>query len=454
MSNIQYNDDQIEVIAAVSALIADPAPRIPHITVDGSAGVGKSTCIWGAILDNPNKRYYITAPKHKAVKVLRKMGMQYLPREVYDRVIFTTCYSALGLPLTDDSPKREVRPRKGHVFDRTVCDVIWIDEAGTIPLKVAEYLEQVALRTGVKFIFTEDPCQTPPVGEEHSIVSEWEPKLNLTKVMRHDNQILSLATQLRDRILAKDYSDPCSMLVSNNSGGEGVFVIPSSSVGATMSKAFNSDTYKNDSDTFKVLAWTNAAVDKYNRVIRAGLYGPEAYDNDYFVGERVIAKGRIHSSLFDLTQDPSMNTDEEGTVVHIEQEFHPLFDKVLCHKLIIEPEFGASTAIAYVPKGNAGTYEMDKILNTLKESARADGSWWPDYWRAVDVFHKVAPAHAITVHRAQGSTYNTVFVDVGNIMNFGNVRGGEAELERRRLEAFRILYTACTRPSKQLILIR
>jgi len=50
-------------------------------------------------------------------------------------------------------------------------------------------------------------------------------------------------------------------------------------------------------------------------------------------------------------------------------------------------------------------------------------------------------AYAITAHRAQGSTYDTVYVDYQDIL-----------MNRERYEAFQCLYVASSRPRKTLYL--
>jgi hypothetical protein len=52
-----------------------------------------------------------------------------------------------------------------------------------------------------------------------------------------------------------------------------------------------------------------------------------------------------------------------------------------------------------------------------------------------------AAVYGATVHRAQGSTYETVWVDYQDILK-----------NRNRREAFQCLYVACSRPTTKLLL--
>ena len=56
---------------------------------------------------------------------------------------------------------------------------------------------------------------------------------------------------------------------------------------------------------------------------------------------------------------------------------------------------------------------------------------------------QVVSAMALTIHRSQGSTFEDVFVDVGNVIK--TCRGGEA--------LNRAIYTAATRASRHLALL-
>ena len=63
------------------------------------------------------------------------------------------------------------------------------------------------------------------------------------------------------------------------------------------------------------------------------------------------------------------------------------------------------------------------------------------FWALKELFHDVKYAYAITAHRAQGSTYENVYVDYQDIL-----------MNRERREAFQCLYVACSRPTTKLIL--
>jgi len=72
------------------------------------------------------------------------------------------------------------------------------------------------------------------------------------------------------------------------------------------------------------------------------------------------------------------------------------------------------------------------LASTLTGKARKKA--WSSFWELKNTFQSVRYAYALTAHRAQGSTYDNVFVDMADIT---------ANKDKR--EAYRALYVACTR---------
>lgn len=67
---------------------------------------------------------------------------------------------------------------------------------------------------------------------------------------------------------------------------------------------------------------------------------------------------------------------------------------------------------------------------------------WPEYFRLKDTYIDLRHAEALTIHKSQGSTFDTVFVDVPSLQACRNPN------ERRRL-----LYVACSRARSKLFLV-
>jgi len=85
--------------------------------------------------------------------------------------------------------------------------------------------------------------------------------------------------------------------------------------------------------------------------------------------------------------------------------------------------------------------QHDNDCQLLAHEAQANSKLWRRFWDLKDLFHDVRFAYALTAHRSQGSTYQNVLVDYGDIL-----------YNRNRREAFQCLYVGCSRASKRLYL--
>ena len=79
------------------------------------------------------------------------------------------------------------------------------------------------------------------------------------------------------------------------------------------------------------------------------------------------------------------------------------------------------------------------LMETLRRKAINKDFYWRDLYAIRNAFVAFKHRYALTVHKAQGSTYREVFLDYDDMMRNNSI------LEREKL-----LYTAITRASKHL----
>ena len=431
--NIHLNADQQDAVQQLDDFMADGSQMF--FRMDGSAGTGKSTtsAIWAQRQIADGKCIALSAPTNKATRNLRSMKRKISPTA---NIPVGTTYSLLGLVMGKDGEAREIKSldkdRLGGV------NALIVDERGMINTPLWGRLRDFAIEKQVKVILTGDRYQLPPVGEEESPTERLHLNVNLTKVERHDNQILTFATYLRDCIDAQRMPQ----FKGDNDENGGVFLMRGKDFYKQIRKAFSSDTYAANSEAFRVLAWRNATVADYIDSIR-----DEVYDNNpaepFEIGERVVAKAPVMDTarwLYEREEAFMATTDEEGEVRSISVADHPVFSEIQCHCVTWTTDDG-DTVISYVPT-RAGKGAYNRIHSELLETAKSSGGrHWASYWTFKQLFAEMAPSHAMTVHRGQGSTYRTAFVDADDIM-----------VNRNFSEMLRMFYTAATRPSKSLIL--
>lgn len=423
---ITLNEDQRKAVDNMMAFCSDPSKSL--YLLQGSAGTGKTTCVQTVLREMDHLEFVLTAPTNKATKVLREMSQ----KEGLEGVDCRTIYSLLGLRVQKDSEFVRVEPLADS--DVNKYNIVVIDEGSMLNEELTGFVREAALLADAKFIIMGDPLQLPPVGEDKSEVFSLPDKSNLTKVERHDNQILTFANSLRDCILKGELPT----FRSDNDENGGVYTVDHRRMVNHMRKAYTSEAYLFNPSTCKTIAWRNAAVANYNEIIRDAIYG-EAANEMFVLDERVVATHPIPT----LSQQDSfdMVTDEEGTVVEMEIIQHPMFEQFKVYYLKVETEFNQTWANCFVIHPDSRK-EYEQHLGDLAGKAKRRQLPWSSFWKVKnEFFHDIRPCHSITAHRSQGSTYRSVFVDVEDILS-----------NRNTMEALRCLYVASTRASDILVL--
>lgn len=433
ISKIKLNPQQQDAVEQILTFSRDPMARL--LRIDGPAGTGKSTVASFAAreLYGEGVQIALAAPTNKASGNLDSMSERIAPGA---SIRIGTIYSLLGLRLGNSGEKRELINTEQHKLEGV--KLVFVDEWSMIGQELLDYIRKFSQDTGIKFVFLGDPYQLPPVGSEESPVRTQVPQgALLTKVERHDNQILTLATHIRECIDA----GIMPTFKSDRDADGGVALLRPADYRKQLRKAFSSDSYQEQPNEIRALAWRNAIVDSYNESIREEIYGSNA--QPFEVGERVIVKAPVLDLPRWMGEKESWflaSVDEEANLTSVLVKPHPIYGEIECFALGFDT--GRSSGITFVPT-EAGGRRQRQMENDLAERARSREVSWAKFWDFKQMFGNLAPAHALTTHRSQGSTYRTVFVDLDDLFANKNQR-----------EAMRSAYTACTRPSRNLILKR
>ena len=426
-------------------------------SLTGYAGTGKTFTLTGLVenlLVENVVPIAISAPSNKAVKVLYNMsafksGM----------VKYLTVHKLLGLKMKrtqhGDMYFEPDKSREGEGHRNTLGHyrLIIVDEASMLEDRLYDFLEELSHKT-TKIIFTGDIAQIPPVKNDISrAMIEDMPSWNLSEIVRqaHDNPILAEASFIRENLkdtLGLDYDED-----EFNSDNEGIVNIKGPSDGQLLERMikeyFCSDHFKQDSDYAKILAWRNKTVDEMNRMVRTFIYGPNP--PDMMVGEKLIAdspiRGLHNQDVF------TYNTNDEFELVQLTNAVKELYgERIACYIAITRSwEAGLMQEHEIHILSSAGRNAYDRVERMLKGKAIAlvkdktkqafeRVQAWVEYYNFLAEFAEVKYNYAITVHKAQGSTYDNCFVMVSDI-----------ERNRKISERNRILYTAFTRPRSLLV---
>ena len=417
---ILLNSEQEFAVSLLLDFLQDPDPVSPIFVLSGFAGTGKTFCMREVVAHTKGShtKFAYTAPTNKAAKVLKAITGE-----------ACTIYSLLGLRVDKTGALKQVvagKPPEG-LED---LDCVFVDEGSMVNRVLLKELLANIERFKFKVVFMGDPAQLPPVGEVHSPIWELGSGAALTRVMRHDNQILELATEIREAV---NHPAPCVNIRSDNNNGEGVWKLTKTAFKEAIYKAAAAGDFADGSQT-KVIAWRNVRVGEYNDLIRNALFGAEAQASPWMPGERIVA-----GAPCERNDDLLMTTDEEAVVESVVACKHPFEPKYQAYELKCVTETGKHIRLLVKHPASIAQFEAD--CNTLAHQAATNGKLWKKFWDLKDLFHDVRYAYAITAHRSQGSTYENVYVDYQDIL-----------LNRTRREAFQCLYVACSRPTTRLYL--
>jgi exodeoxyribonuclease-5 len=215
-----------------------------------------------------------------------------------------------------------------------------------------------------------------------------------------------------------------------------------------LGKYFKTKEFSEDSEYTKVIAWRNKTVDIMNNLVRKVIYGEENLGSKILIGEKLIANNPIiemSQILFNTNDEFSVEdfeiksekvrvVGEEGILKYYETKVSYLNDddkKVIYYIDILHED---SESYFYV---------LSSKLKKIAIEKRGKDKSWIKYYEFIRRFADVSYAYAITAHKSQGSTYNTAFVFEDDI-----------DVNLNVVERNRIKYTAYTRSSKKLYVIK
>ncbi len=397
-----------------------------RILLMGNAGVGK-TWLLNVIVDHFTKDTYpnkilCSAPTHKALRVIRdKVSVK--------GIKFSTIHSALHYKgITDrytgekvfvSVPNMDYPPLKGIKY--------WIiDESSMIDTVMLGTIEEWANTQGVIVIFVGDEKQINPVGEDDSpVFHQGYPEVELTEIIRQGagNPIIKLSRNLpfiTTKVNSYSVSDTGEPILG--------FVHTQN-----MAKVIEKLAEVNGTDEFKYLAWTNKEVDKVNAQVRHRIYGETPAKIE--LGETIV----MNSPYGDYTTNEEIKVEElHRTSVTIDVILESSFRKVITETATFNI-FKINDDIMVLDDSSIPLFK--RLAAMMGRNCREKKLDFKTRNAFLDTFADFKYNHALTVHKSQGSTYETTVLNVGDI-NFN----------RNLKEKQRLLYTGITRASKLLIL--
>ena len=432
------NSDQA---GALEELITALERGDPVCRLLGYAGTGKSFSVVRLLQAYATYRpVLLTAPTNKAAAVLRAMAA-----EVGGTAEANTIHKVLGLrPEVDTDRGRYLlkRVRQPAIEDGAL---IVVDECSMVDSILLSHLLPAAQSARAQLLFVGDPAQLPPIFEAESPAFSGEGvTARLTQIVRQkaDHPVLSMTQQIRE---AMD-GGPVPVFETRHSDEGSLIHLDAPAFEAAMLDAMHRPEYQADPDYGRVLGWTNAKTDHYNRLIRRSLLGPPAEQQALLPGETVVACNPI--------LELGVSIGDSVTVINAVPDLH---HSIPCLQARIANLKGKQLDVWVVRPDGRESYKLElsrraKIANSLQsefnthrnnksldqysplEDKRRKAAWVQFFQFKDEAFADLRPIHASTVHRSQGSTYEKVFVDLTDIGR-----------STRRDVLLRLLYVALTR---------
>lgn len=367
--------------------------------ISGYAGTGKSTLVRFIIeaLQIPNEDVAYVAYTGKAANVLKQKGCP--NATTAHKLLYFAKPMPNGNYIFTPKPKRMIHYK-----------IIVVDEISMLPIKMWTLL----LSYGIYILATGDPGQLPPINPEDTNNVLNRPHVFLNEIMRQakESEIIRLSMHIRK-------GEPLSAFKDQ---GEQVQIISPQQVVTGMWDWAD-----------QILCATNAQRNNLNRMVREY----RGFSEAPCAQDKIISL-RNHWDYMSDNCNPLTN----GSIGNIE-----------CY----------SKQTLYIPKYITGLTSYDILISTITTEDGDTFSGVPIDYKALTTGEKTftsqqeykmlknrncpeppyefAYGYAITVHKAQGSEWNKVLV-YEDRFPFGHE------------EHKRWLYTACTRASEKLVIVR
>ena len=464
------NSDQRAAFDEMRSFIADKEDDTIYV-LKGWAGTGKTYCVSTLVryvleTMHPKHNWYkigVTGPTNKSVRVLKKSSGLKNPR-----ILFQTIHKLLGLKekITDDGKQEFVADGDFKPSIHSVKLLI-IDEVSMLNDDLFQKI--LPFRDKIKIICMGDPAQIPPVGRPDCIPFRDEladyyriKTLSLKTIMRQKegNAIIESSVAIRSDLGSP--ANPNPPVTRLNSSGEGIeflnLNLPEVRKGFSdvLATYYRTEAFKKDSEYVKIIAWRNKTVETMNSLIRGVIFGEDAKGSKILLGEKLIANNPIiQEGVVVLTtneeftvEDFDIKEEELRFVISDNPDEEPYEIKIKYYETLVayidDSDEVVKTWIEILHEDSE--MEFKKLTMIMKRRAilkkGADKSWVV-YYNLLRRYADVGYGYCITAHKSQGSTYNTAFVLEDDI---------DANWEI--VERNRIKYTAYSRPSKKLYVLK
>ena len=415
-NTIQPNPDQA---AALEELLTFIAGNEQSFVLKGKAGTGKTTVIGllearlaefkelkdklGVSIGSYDYKFLYAAATNKAAEALSYATGQEAGtiHRIFNISMFTDFQA---------NPPRQVsyiHKKKGPLPPHIVV----VDEASYVD----QHLLDLIMKQGknCKLIFMGDPAQLPPVGSsETPVFVQGFPQYELKQVMRQKAGTLvsDLCANVRNAVENQTKLTPFTK-------GEDIVHLDQAGFNQAVYKEFGRDDWESGDSV--ILAYTNNVVNYYNNELMGLIKGRK----DFKQGDYAL----VNRYVMSLCGKHSCKT--ESTVLLRQVRRHVKnYGPIRVDGFLINIA-GASYFLPKDPK------DRDRVMKYGQESMNLNITQ-----EAMDCFIDLRPLYACTVNKSQGSTFDTVYIDLND---FEKVNSRDLRM--------RLLYVAVSRARNKIV---
>ena len=470
VSTLNFTNDQLNAYNGLIEFINSPYEENDYKrALIGAAGTGK-TYLVKALIKNCRYSYStigLSAPTHKACRVLHEsIGITNIKPN--------TLQSDLGLRLNFDVDKFDYNnppfDPKGRIKIGDYKLYI-VDEASMINKQLCMFLEKTCKNNNCKIIFIGDSSQLAPVNEKYSYAFNNIKLFTLNQIVRQgeDNPISYLLDLLRFDIKHKSFTFleyiTKNRINFNEDNTKGYKVCTAQEFDNIVYNNFNDEALTNNIDFAKIIGYTNNNVSNWNKFVRNAIIK----DAD----KSVITKNDLIISYITIVNQFNeciIKNSEEYILKDVVNYVHPKYQLKGFMIRFTAIHGGYNTTPLFVVDhkdiGNMMLYvkiSNDLISTAKNANTRLRSQKWKEYYdfkencllltNIISSDGKILFSRdldygfALTAHKSQGSTFDTTFVDVNDIVfdKYGQPYTDAEEINRR-------LYVACSRAKNKLYL--
>jgi len=380
--------------------------QIPFAGLWASGGYGKSYMVAHllTILKRTDLNVLCASMTHVAAEVLS---------DFIDQPV-TTLHSTFGWFLEECTDTGKVILKSGDKVPVPAGSLVIVDEAGMVNKQVLAALIEQAEALNLRILFVGDNKQTFPVEDDG--VPDGVPaydyckvkfELTIPKRQTEGDVVFSLCQRLRKSVDGGRFPE-LSTVMRNGKG-----VIDSDDFSGDIIKAYDAASHPSK---VKVLTYTNKKAIKYNKIIRKHVLGIDTMEPQF--GEELVANTTIKEYDNEAGGDVIIIANNErvrvlGTEAGEEWGLNGWWTKIVN---IEKEEF-----TVFVPESPSVKDRELKRLKYEANEAKAEGKTgvarytWGEYFNVLNKTADLRPTFAITVNKAQGSTFDHVLIDLNDI---------------------------------------